>query len=125
MKHGPGLNTTKKWLVIQVGNWLLYIGIFLCCTGVGVVPGAILIFVWGITQITSKEQTNTTINNYNFESEKFQQQLESDIQYLESNTSTDSDTIAMKEAEEQYRKSQQEYNHKKGDYSDETREKMK
>jgi len=108
-----------------VGNWLLYIGIFLCCTGVGVVPGAILIFVWGITQITSKEQTNTTINNYNFESEKFQQQLESDIQYLESNTSTDSDTIAMKEAEEQYRKSQQEYNHKKGDYSDETREKMK
>ena len=38
-----------------MGNWLLYIGIFLCCTGVGVIPGAILIFVWGINQITDKK----------------------------------------------------------------------
>ena len=57
MKHGPGHNTTKIWLVIQVGNWSLYIGIFLCCTGVGVIPGAILIFIWGITHLTENNKT--------------------------------------------------------------------
>ena len=55
--HGSGPNTTKKWLVIQVGNWSLYIGIFLCCTGFGVVPGAILIFIWGITHLTENNKT--------------------------------------------------------------------
>ena len=90
-----------------MGNWLLYIGIFLCCTGIGVVPGAILIFVWGITQLTAKEATNTTINNYNFESEKFQEQLESDIQYLELNELPP------------------DYSQKKNAYSDETRKEMK
>ena len=95
-----------------MGNWLLYIGIFLCCTGVGIVPGAILIFVWGITQITSKEPTNTTINNYNFESEKF-------TDSYDWNTHTDGDTMYNEW------KSKRKYNHKKDDFSDDTREKMK
>ena len=55
--HVSGPNTTKKWLVIQVGNWSLYIGIFLCCTGIGVIPGAILIFIWGITHLTENNKT--------------------------------------------------------------------
>ena len=103
-----------------MGNWLLYIGIFLCCTGVGVIPGAILIFVWGITQITGKEATNTTINNYNFESEKFQEPLESYVQYMESNTSDVVDSM-----QDDYLKSMKEYNHKKDAYSDDTREEMR
>ena len=47
-----------------MSNWLLYIGIFLCCSGFGVAPGAILIFMWGIGQITDKKETGTTVNNY-------------------------------------------------------------
>ena len=94
-----------------MGNWLLYIGIFLCCTGFGVVPGAILIFVWGITQITSKEVVNTTINNYNFESEKF-------TDTYSWNTSTDGDTM-------QDYSDNKKYNHKKDAFSDDTREEMK
>ena len=94
-----------------MGNWLLYIGIFLCCTGVGVVPGAILIFIWGITQITSKDQTNTTTNNYYFESEEF-------TDTYSWNTSTDGDTM-------QDYSDNKKYNHKKDAYSDDTREEMK
>ena len=93
-----------------MGNWLLYIGIFLCCTGFGVVPGAILIFIWGITQITSREATNTTTNNYYFESEKF-------TDTYSWNTSTDGDTM------QDY--SGKKYNHKKDAYSDDTKEEMK
>ena len=102
--------------VTKMGNWLLYIGIFLCCTGVGVIPGAILIFVWGITQITGKEATNTTINNYNFESEKYQAQLESDIQHHIDVVDT---------MQDDYLKSMKEYNRKKDAYSDDTREEMR
>ena len=40
-----------------MSNWSLYIGIFLCCTGVGVIPGAILIFIWGITHLTENNKT--------------------------------------------------------------------
>ena len=94
-----------------MGNWLLYIGIFLCCTGVGVVPGAILIFIWGITQITSKDQTNTTTNNYYFESEEF-------TDTYSWNTSTDGDTM-------QDYSSSKKYNHKKDAYSDDTKEEMR
>ena len=93
-----------------MGNWLLYIGIFLCCTGFGVVPGAILIFIWGITQITSREATNTTTNNYYFESEKF-------TDTYSWNTSTDGDTM------QDY--SGKKYNHQKDAYSDDTKEEMK
>ena len=94
-----------------MGNWFLYIGIFLCCTGVGVVPGAILIFIQGITQITSRHATNTTTNNYNFESEKF-----TDI--YDRNTSTDGNTV-------QDYSNKRKYNHKKDDFSNDTREEMR
>ena len=93
-----------------MGNWLLYIGIFLCCTGIGVVPGAILIFVWGITHITSKA-ANTTVHNYNFESEKF-------TDSYDRNTSTDGNTV-------QDYSNKRKYNHKKDDFSNDTREEMR
>jgi len=94
----------------MVSSFWLYLGVFLCCTGVGVVPGAILIFIWGITQITSREATNTTTNNYYFESEKF-------TDTYSWNTSTDGDTM------QDY--SGKKYNHKKDAYSDDTKEEMK
>jgi hypothetical protein len=39
-----------------MGNWLLYIGIVLCCTGIGVIPGAVMIFCWGVLRITDKQE---------------------------------------------------------------------
>ena len=95
----------------MVSSFWLYLGVFLCCTGVGLVPGAILIFIWGITQITSREVSNTTTNNYNFESKKF-----TDI--YDRNTSTDGDTV-------QDYSNKRKYNHKKDDFSNDTREEMK
>jgi len=94
-----------------MGNWLLYLGIFLCCTGFGVIPGAIFIFIWGITQITSKEPTNTTTNNYYFESEKF-------TDTYNWNTSTDGNAM-------QDFSNKKKYNQKKDAYSDDTMEEMR
>ena len=58
---------------MAVSNWILYIGVFLCATGVGVVIGAIFIFYWGIKKLEEAKQGNSytennytaTINNYN------------------------------------------------------------
>ena len=36
---------------MAVSNWVLYIGIFLCASGIGVVVGAIFIFYWGIKKL--------------------------------------------------------------------------
>ena len=48
-----------------VSNWFLYIGIFLCATGFGVVVGAIFIFYWGIMTLKeSKDGNSYTENNY-------------------------------------------------------------
>ena len=48
-----------------VSNWFLYIGIFLCATGFGVVVGAIFIFYWGIKKLEEAKQGNSyTGNNY-------------------------------------------------------------
>ena len=48
-----------------VSNWWLYIGIFLCATGFGVVVGAIFIFYWGIRTLQeSKAGSSYTENNY-------------------------------------------------------------
>ena len=92
-----------------MGNWLLYIGIFLCCTGVGLVPGGILIFVWGITQLTNKKETSNTINNYYYE-------LPSEI---------DSEFIIDKDAIQNFSNKKKKHNHKKDAYSDDTREEMR
>ena len=53
-----------------VSNWWLYIGVFLCCTGFGVIPGAIFIAYWAIKRLegvklgNSYTENNNTENNY-------------------------------------------------------------
>ena len=50
---------------MAVSNWFLYIGVFLCATGVGVVIGAIFIFYWGIQKLEEAKQGNSyTENNF-------------------------------------------------------------
>ena len=50
---------------MAVSNWVLYIGVFLCATGVGVVIGAIFIFYWGIQKLEEAKQGNS-YTEYNF-----------------------------------------------------------
>ena len=47
-----------------VSNWYLYIGVFLCATGFGVVIGAIFIFYWGIKKLEEAKQGNSYTENY-------------------------------------------------------------
>ena len=48
-----------------VSIWFLYIGIFLCCSGIGVVVGAIFIAYWGIKTLEGTKQGNSyTENNF-------------------------------------------------------------
>jgi len=50
---------------MAVSNWVLYIGVFLCATGVGVVIGAIFFFYWGIQKLEESKQGNSyTENNF-------------------------------------------------------------
>ena len=50
---------------MAVSNWVLYIGVFLCATGFGVVIGAIFIFYWGIKKLEEAKQGNSyTENNF-------------------------------------------------------------
>ncbi len=49
---------------MAVSNWVLYIGVFLCATGVGVVIGAIFIFYWGIQKLEEAKQGNSYTENY-------------------------------------------------------------
>ena len=46
-----------------VSNWFLYIGVFLCATGFGVVIGAIFIFYWGIKKLEEAKQGNSYPEN--------------------------------------------------------------
>ena len=46
-----------------VSNWFLYIGIFLCATGFGVVVGAIFIFYWGIMTLKESKAGNSYPEN--------------------------------------------------------------
>ena len=52
-----------------VSNWWLYIGMFLCCTGFGLIPGAIFIVYWAIKRLEGVKlgnsyTENNTENNY-------------------------------------------------------------
>ena len=50
---------------MAVSNWVLYIGVFLCATGVGVVISAIFMFYWGIQKLEEAKQGNSyTENNF-------------------------------------------------------------
>ena len=48
---------------MAVSNWILYIGVFLCASGVGVVIGAIFIFYWGIKKLEEAKQGNSYTEN--------------------------------------------------------------
>ena len=50
---------------MAVSNWFLYIGIFLCASGIGLVIGAIIIFYWGIQKLEEAKQGNS-YTEYNF-----------------------------------------------------------
>ena len=48
-----------------VSVWFLYIGIFLCASGIGIVVGAIFIAYWGIKTLEQAKQGNSyTENNF-------------------------------------------------------------
>ena len=50
---------------MAVSIWWLYIGIFLCASGVGVAVGATFIFYWGIKKLEEAKQGNSyTENNF-------------------------------------------------------------
>ena len=59
-------STNGGWdIIMGVSNWFLYIGIFLCATGFGIVVGAIFIFYWGIMTLKESNAGNSyTENNY-------------------------------------------------------------
>ena len=42
-----------------VSIWFLYIGIFLCASGIGIVVGAIFIAYWGIKTLEEAKQGNS------------------------------------------------------------------
>ena len=48
---------------MAVSNWILYIGVFLCATGFGVVICAIFIFYWGIQKLEEAKQGNSYTEN--------------------------------------------------------------
>ena len=50
---------------MAVSNWWLYIGVFLCCTGLGVICGAIFIGYWAVRRLENVKPGNSyTENNY-------------------------------------------------------------
>ena len=50
---------------MAVSNWFLYIGVFLCASGIGLVVGIIFIAYWGIKTLEEAKQGNSyTENNY-------------------------------------------------------------
>ena len=50
---------------MAVSNWFLYIGVFLCASGIGLVIGLIFIAYWGIKTLEEAKQGNSyTENNF-------------------------------------------------------------
>ena len=50
---------------MAVSIWFLYIGIFLCASGIGIVVGAIFIAYWGIKTLEESKQGHSyTENNF-------------------------------------------------------------
>jgi len=47
---------------MAVSNWFLYIGIFLCASGIGLVVGAIFIAYWGIKTLQESKCGNSSAN---------------------------------------------------------------
>ena len=50
---------------MAVSNWFLYIGVFLCASGIGLVVGLIFIAYWGIKTLEEAKCGNSyTENNF-------------------------------------------------------------
>ena len=49
---------------MAVSNWFLYIGIFLCASGIGLVVGLIFIAYWGIKTLDEAKAGNSYTENY-------------------------------------------------------------
>ena len=50
---------------MAVSIWFLYIGVFLCASGIGIVVGAIFIAFWGIKTLEESKQGHSyTENNF-------------------------------------------------------------
>ena len=50
---------------MAISIWVLYIGVFLCASGIGLVIGIIFIAYWGIKTLEEAKQGNTyTEDNY-------------------------------------------------------------
>jgi len=39
-------------------KWWLYIGLFMCCTGIGIIPGILMVALWAYLDYTNKNKTN-------------------------------------------------------------------
>ena len=48
---------------MAVSNWFLYIGVFLCASGIGLVVGLIFIAYWGIKTLEEAKQGNSYTEN--------------------------------------------------------------
>ena len=48
----------------MVSSWPLYIGVFLCASGIGLVIGIIFIAYWGIKTLEEAKQGNSYTENY-------------------------------------------------------------
>ena len=48
---------------MAVSNWILYIGIFLCASGIGLVVGIIFIAYWGIKTLEEAKAGNSYTEN--------------------------------------------------------------
>ena len=49
---------------MAVSNWFLYIGVFLCASGIGLVVGIIFIAYWGIKTLEEAKCGNSYTENY-------------------------------------------------------------
>ena len=39
-------------------KWWLYIGLFMCCRGIGIIPGILMVALWAYLDYTNKNKTN-------------------------------------------------------------------
>ena len=49
---------------MAVSNWFLYIGVFLCASGIGLIVGIIFIAYWGIKTLEEAKAGNSYTENY-------------------------------------------------------------
>ena len=49
---------------MTVSNWFLYIGVFLCASGIGLIVGIIFIAYWGIKTLEGAKCGNSYTENY-------------------------------------------------------------